>query len=238
MSKLYKQLAQVYHEMYQSIFDYKKEFERYNLLLKKYKCKSVLEIGCGSGILASYFLKAGYEYVGLDFSNEMLRIAREQEPEATFIKGDMRNIKGKKKFDAVIITGKTISHLITNKDIVRTFQGVKNGLKNKGVLIFDTFDAQKLIALKKKKFVQTATFKNRIYKRVSEKTLNLATGWTENWNATYYITESGKTKSVRDKSVVRSFTKDELAVFLKLTNFDVLSIKEKDNVILTVARKK
>ena len=64
MTKLYSQLAQVYHEMYQSIFDYKKEFQLYNRLLKKYKCKNILEIGCGSGNLAPFFLKAGYNYVG------------------------------------------------------------------------------------------------------------------------------------------------------------------------------
>ena len=56
MSKLYSKLARIYHEMYQSIFDYKKEFQFYNRWLKKYKVHRVLEIGCGSGNLAPYFL--------------------------------------------------------------------------------------------------------------------------------------------------------------------------------------
>src|SRR3989338_679461 len=100
MTKLYSQLSRVYHEMYQSIFDYKKEFQFYNKLLKKYKCKKILEIGCGTGNLAAFFLKSSYSYLGLDLSNEMLKIAREVEPKAKFVQGDMRNIKIKYRFDA------------------------------------------------------------------------------------------------------------------------------------------
>ena len=60
MSKLYSELAHVYYEMYLSLFDYEKEFNFYDNYLKKYKCKSILELGCGNGNLASYFLKSNY----------------------------------------------------------------------------------------------------------------------------------------------------------------------------------
>jgi len=39
--------------------------------------KKLLEIGCGTGNLAPFFLKEGYNYTGLDSFNEMLMIARE-----------------------------------------------------------------------------------------------------------------------------------------------------------------
>lgn len=47
MTKLYTDLARVYHEMYQSIFDYHQEFQFWHGLLQKYGCRSVLEVGCG-----------------------------------------------------------------------------------------------------------------------------------------------------------------------------------------------
>ena len=76
MTKLYSQLAHIYHEMYQQIFDYKKEFDYYNKILSKYSCSSVLEIGCGTSYLAKYLIEAGYDYHGVDLHEEML-LARE-----------------------------------------------------------------------------------------------------------------------------------------------------------------
>lgn len=66
MTQLYSTLANVYHEMYQHIFDYDKEFQFYDVLLKTNNCNKILEIGCGSGMLARRFLKEGYDYLGLD----------------------------------------------------------------------------------------------------------------------------------------------------------------------------
>jgi len=237
MTKLYSQLAQVYHEMYQSIFDYKKEFKFYNRLLKKYKCKKILEIGCGSGNLAPFFLKAGYNYVGLDLFQEMIKIAKKVDPKAKFVQGDMRKLKLKDKFDAILITGRSFTYLTTNDDVMNTLKSIHKTLKKNGVLIFDNFNAEEIIEMKKKRFVQESKYKNKKYKRVSVKYPNLETGWTENWDATYYITEKGKTKTIKDKSIVRAFTLDELKLFLKLNGFKVLSNKKKDFAIETIAKK-
>ena len=66
MTHLYSTLANIYHEMYQHIFDYDKEFIFYDSLLKSNNCQKILEIGCGSGMLARRFLNNGYDYLGLD----------------------------------------------------------------------------------------------------------------------------------------------------------------------------
>ncbi len=238
MTKLYSKLAQVYYEMYQELFDYKKEFMYYDKLLKKYKCKKILEMGCGSGNLAPFFLKEGYDYVGLDLFKEMIKIAKKVEPKAKFLQGDMRNLKLYEKFDAVLITGRSFTYLTTNDDVMNTLKSIYRVLNKKGILIFDNFNAEKIIGMRKKKFTQKVKFKGKEYKRVSVKSPNLKTGWTENWDATYYITEKGKTKIIKDKSIVRAFTLDELALFLKLNNFEVLSNKKNDFAIETVARRR
>ena len=64
--------------MYQHIFDYDEEYNFYDSILKKNNCTNILEIGCGSGMLARRFLKNGYSYLGLDLFNEMLNIARNE----------------------------------------------------------------------------------------------------------------------------------------------------------------
>ncbi len=74
MTKLYSTLANIYHEMYQHVFDYDKEYDFYDSILKSNNCHSILEVGCGSGMLARRFLENGYKYLGVDLYNEMLNM--------------------------------------------------------------------------------------------------------------------------------------------------------------------
>lgn len=237
MTKLYSQLARVYHEMYQSIFDYKKEFQFYNRLLKKYKCKKILEIGCGSGNLAPFFLKAGYNYVGLDLFKEMIKIAKEVEPKARFIQGDMRKLKLKDKFDAILIAGRSFTYLTTNEDVMNALKSINKTLKKNGVLIFNNFNAEVIFQDFKKPIIQYAKCKDTKYKRITKKKINLKTGWIWDLYETYYVTKNGKTKILKDTDTLRAFTLDELKLFLKLNDFKVLSNKKKDFAIESIATK-
>lgn len=237
MNKLYSKLARVYHEMYQSIFDYKKEFKFYHKFLKKYKCRKILEIGCGSGNLASFFLKNGYNYVGLDLFNEMLKIAREVESKAKFVQGDMNNLKLKDRFDAILITGRSFTYLTTNKDVMSTLQSVHRHLKKNGILIFDNFNAQMIFTNFSKRLIQTAKYQNRRYKRITQKSLNLQSGWTWNLNETYIVQENNKTKVIKNKEILRAFTEDELKLFLKLNNYELIKTIKDDFSITIIAKR-
>src|SRR5664279_879512 len=112
MTQLYTTLARIYHEMYQHVFDYDKEFTFYDSILKKNNCKKILEVGCGSGMLARRFLKNAYDYIGLDSSNEMLDIARSEVKSDSFMQCDMRNLSFDKQFESVLITGRSIAYII------------------------------------------------------------------------------------------------------------------------------
>ncbi len=235
MSKLYKQLARVYHEMYKSIFDYSKEFKLYHKLLKKYKAGKILEVGCGSGNLATLFLDAGYDYIGFDLSSEMLEIAQEVEPRAKFIQGDMRNLSLDNTFDSILITGRSFTYLTSNRDVMDTLSAIHKHLNKNGLLIFDNFDATKVFTDFRKSFENTVKYENREYKRVTNSTWNMQHGWTWNWNAKYYITENGNTEVIEDSSILRAFTLDELELFLKINGYKVLEIIPDKTAITIVA---
>ncbi|MDQ1352107.1 MAG: hypothetical protein QG657_2413, partial [Acidobacteriota bacterium] len=167
MTKLYSELAHVYHEMYQAIFDYEKEFQFYDGLLSKYGRRSILEIGCGTGNLAPYFLKAGYEYTGLDLYDEMLQIARQNHPEASFVQGDMRDLHFMQAFEAVIITGRSFCYMTTNKDVMNALKSIYVTLKEDGLLIFDSFKADELLPNLKKESGQEVESGDTKYRRVN-----------------------------------------------------------------------
>src|SRR5437764_12214022 len=44
----------------------------------------VVDVGCGSGVLANGLIEAGYDVVGVDASPAMIRLARAGAPRATF----------------------------------------------------------------------------------------------------------------------------------------------------------
>ena len=74
-------------------------------------------------------------------------------------------------------------------------------------------------------FVHEAEYGDRSYKRISKKSLNLKTGWTWNWDAEYHIQEPGRPKQIiKDSSVLRAFTEEELRLFLALEHFDVVDV--------------
>jgi SAM-dependent methyltransferase len=62
----------------------------------------VIEIGCGQGDLLAA-LRPSYG-LGVDFSAEMLRLAREKHPELTLVEADAHQLQGEEKFDFVILS--------------------------------------------------------------------------------------------------------------------------------------
>lgn len=236
MIKLYSSLAPVYHEMYRQIFDYNKEFKFYNSILKKRKCRKIVEIGCGTGILAKKMMEAGYDYLGVDLYPEMLDIARKEANSDRFIQGDMRNLKLSRTFDCAMITGRSLAYIVNNTEIISTFQHINHLLKNHGFFIFDLFDANRIFEKFKEESEQVVQSGNKKITRKNRLKKNLSTGWTWDFNAKYIIEEDGKISEYDDFSTLRAFTKEEIHLFLKLTGFSLLEIIQ-DNVLTVVAKK-
>src|SRR5258708_23254430 len=141
MSALYSNLSEIYESMYQTFINYEEEFAFYSSILKKYQCQSVLEAGCGTGNLAHQFIASNMEYVGMDLSDDMLTIARKNNPKVDFVKGDMRNFNLAKPMQSCIITGRSISYLVANQDVCDAFHSIYKNLTVRGLLCFDFIDA-------------------------------------------------------------------------------------------------
>jgi SAM-dependent methyltransferase len=236
MTQLYSTLAVIYHEMYQHIFDYDKEYGFYDTLLKQQKCRKILEIGCGTGMLARRFLKDGYQYLGLDLFSEMLDIARSEVKSQRFVQGDMRNLSFDREFEAVLITGRSIAYVTDNKDIMDTLAGINKSLTDKGLLVFGIFDANTLFD-NFNDFEQTIEHNNKRIRRTSRLKKNLETGWTYDWHAKYIIEQDGKSSEFDDITTLRAFTRDEVLLFLKLTGFHAEEIITEEKAFTFIATK-
>ncbi|HLJ44677.1 MAG TPA: class I SAM-dependent methyltransferase [Bryobacteraceae bacterium] len=236
MTILYTKLAHVYHEMYQSIFDYRKDFRQWDSILKRYGSKRVLELGCGAGDLAKYFLRAGYVYTGMDLAQPMIDIARRETPEARFVCGDMRRFSLARKFDAVVIGGRSFTYMTANDDVQNALRCIRRALKAGGILAFDNFAAERIFETLPRRSTERIVFGEKIITRRSKTWANLGGGWTWNWDAAYMVRAEGKTRTFRDSCVLRAFTRDELQLFLSLAGFTPVRLKRSGAVILTVAK--
>ena len=232
MNKLYTDWATIYDEIYQQLFDYNKDFAFYDSHLQAHNARTILELGCGTGHLALKFCSKDYAYTGIDMSANMLALAQARVPNAIFIESDIRRFYMAEKFDAVLMTGRTISYLIKNKDVIQTFECISKVLKSGGLLIFDAIDAVDLFSNFNKIQSETLEIKTNYteYKRNATNKMNLDTGFTWDWATTYFQKQGNDFEKIGDdKTTLRAFTKDELVVFLSLFNLKIKAFIDKES---------
>jgi ubiquinone/menaquinone biosynthesis C-methylase UbiE len=119
--------------------DYDVEVKFLRGLFRQYSCKSVIDIGCGTGNHALRLSKMGYSVTGVDISVSMLEKAeqKDREHKIRFINCDMKTLdsgilKGQ-EFDTAICLGVASSHLLTNDDVQVFLSGVQDSEKERFV---------------------------------------------------------------------------------------------------------
>lgn len=104
---------------------------------KEIKVRSALDLGCGTGVLCALLNSRGIESEGIDLSEEMLKVARENAPGLRFTAADMTEYRPRRCFDLVTCTGDAINHLPDLQAIGRTFDNVYSALNPEGCFVFD-----------------------------------------------------------------------------------------------------
>lgn len=111
-----------------------------NVLLAHAPPGLVVDLGCGSGILAQEVSRAGRPVLGVDLSPAMLRLARARAPKATFRKGSLLDAEVP-PCAAVAIVGEGVNHLFDGRDHARRLQAllrrIHAALAPGGVLLLD-----------------------------------------------------------------------------------------------------
>jgi ubiquinone/menaquinone biosynthesis C-methylase UbiE len=88
--KGYDEIAEEYHAI-RNKFDNTKELKEFATLLPRNA--NVLDVGCGAGVpVAKFLVESGFDVTGIDFSENMLKLAMRNVPKATFIKKDMNKL--------------------------------------------------------------------------------------------------------------------------------------------------
>jgi SAM-dependent methyltransferase len=100
----------------------------------------VIDLGCGSGIWAAELIRAGYEVLGVDQSEAMIRLARKKAPQAKFVRSSYLDVQ-LPPCDAVTSLGECLCYLFDSKngikELTRLFSRVYEALRPGGLFVFD-----------------------------------------------------------------------------------------------------
>jgi SAM-dependent methyltransferase len=238
-------MAAIFDAMYQTFIDYDEEYQFYSNLVKENNCKTILEVGSGTGNLAERFQQNNQDYIGLDYSLSMIAIAKQRNKNCAFIHGDMRQFELEKLVDSILITGRSTSYLITNDDINSTFDSIHKNLNKDGIVIFDFIDANRFIPFTKENqiIIHEAAYEGIKYYRNSIWKTTLSDNFMLEWSAQYYTFENGEKEIIADDfSTLRVFTLNEIQLFLYLNGFEIIKTIDRKtyayDTYVIVARKK
>jgi len=130
-------------ELYESTFGYRdfdKQVDFLDTIFKKYHVKSILDIACGHIPHGRMLAKKGYNIVGIDVANSLLKLGKKRAREEG-IKVELYNKNMIKfyirKFEAAYIMFNSILHLISYEQLYSHFKSVNENLKKKGIYIID-----------------------------------------------------------------------------------------------------
>ncbi len=162
----------------------------------------VLDLGCGNGRLLSVLKDSAkdFDYLGVDFSKQLIDQAKKQWPDYNFELNDMQALDfPAASFDVVIMIA-SFHHLYTKKERQALLQKINNILKPGGILFMTNWN------LGQRKYL--SSWFNRFWQK-------------KVWNDCFvpYTLASSKQKYWR---YYHHFTKRELTNLLKSSGFSLL----------------
>ncbi|MFW6138087.1 MAG: class I SAM-dependent DNA methyltransferase [Spirochaetota bacterium] len=101
----------------------------------------VLDLGCGTGVLAVELGKAGHIVHGIDISPHMIQVAGSKSSEmhnVSFELGDMTGFELNRKFDVAACAFDSINYLLDLDEVRDMFECTHRALDTSGVFVFDS----------------------------------------------------------------------------------------------------
>jgi len=107
---------------------------------------NILDLGCAMGSFTKYVADKGKILDGIDYSTNMINIAKDKVSNANFYVMDMLNLDLNKRYDGVMAINSTIH--VEKKNMQRLFDSIYDLLKDDGIffIILQEGDGEKMVS--------------------------------------------------------------------------------------------
>ena len=218
-----------YYDSYYHDKDYELECDFLKKLLQEYSTqpvRTILDLGCGTGGHCIPLSCRGYDLVGVDKSDEMLKQARKKaklrDCKARFKQNDIRKLRLNQTFDAVIVLFNVVGYLIENRDVHQMLETATVHLKSGGVFIFDFWFGPSVLADQPHERLKEVQRGEVQIIRFARPSLRLNANRVDIDYRVLAIREGQVTADIRENHQVRFFFLPELMQFLTDHDMKVL----------------
>jgi ubiquinone/menaquinone biosynthesis C-methylase UbiE len=109
---------------------------------------AILDLGVGGGRTTSCLSQNASRYVGLDYSEEMIRMCRQKFPQLEFVVADASNLSAfnDASFDAIVMAFNAIDYVLPRKRCLQCLCECRRVLRSAGILIFSSHNPRAVLA--------------------------------------------------------------------------------------------
>ncbi|MBV9579253.1 MAG: class I SAM-dependent methyltransferase [Chloroflexi bacterium] len=187
--------------------------------------RRVLDLGCGTGGHSVVLAERGYQVVGVDRSEDMLRLARGRGSAARFQLGDITTVNVGETFDAVLVMFAVLGYLTDNHDVRAALAAARKHVDANGLLFADVWYGPAVLAQRPSERVKVidAPLDGQVI-RVASSELDPR---RDVCSVDYHLwrLEDGKLiAEVRERHPMRYFFEPELQAFLGDAGFELLRV--------------
>lgn len=200
----------------------------------------ILDVGCGTGRVATALAEEGHEVVGIDLSEPMLRLAERRRAEAspavrsrlTFHRADMADFSLERQFPLIITPFRSFQFMLTSDAQRAALAAFRQHLELDGELVLDLFDPRLewlgpspgRRAPSRRGDVRHPSSGNQVTLEVVERSIDpMRQVIDEAWRITEIAADGQELRSATELLSLRWSYRSEMRHLLELSGFTVLA---------------
>ena len=218
-----------YYDLLYADKNYKVEADYVDSLIRRYSARSnknLLDIGCGTGGHALWFVKKGYAVTGLDSSRAMVSIARKRfsgEKRLEFSVQDAASFDLGRKFDIAVSLFHVMSYLTSNATLIGSLKNIHRHLRDRGLFIFDFWYGPAVITQRPKIRIKNLRSKEFMIKRTATPRINFNNDSVDiHYSLSIKSKKNNSVRRISEQHKLRYFFLPELYLALGIAGFKVV----------------
>ncbi len=135
----YARAAALYDVLYGEFKDYRAEAVRLLEIFEgaAFPVRTVLDVGCGTGMHARFLADSGLTVDGLDLDPDFVLIAQKRNPDGRFRVGDMTSFEVARRYDAVLCLFGAIGHVVEEDRLRAAARHMAEAVRPGGLLVVE-----------------------------------------------------------------------------------------------------